>query len=78
MKLADANKVQGKISSMQAGPVNSLISIELTAPSTIKAMVSAEEIGSLELAEGKTVCAIFKPASIMLGICQESSKCDCD
>ena len=62
------NKLNGIISRVQPGAVNTEVVIDLPGGGSIAAVVTNSSCHSLELAEGKTASAIFKASSVIIAV----------
>ncbi|TWU42265.1 TOBE domain-containing protein [Novipirellula artificiosorum] len=76
MKISARNQLQGKISKIEAGPINAKITLTLDSPPTLVAVVTKEAVEELELSEGGQACAIIKASSVLLAACDDA-KCGC-
>lgn len=61
------NCLSGTIARIQPGAVNTEVVIDLTDGGSVAAIVTNESKDSLELVVGKTVTAIFKASSVIIG-----------
>ncbi|MCL4207929.1 MAG: molybdopterin-binding protein [Pirellulaceae bacterium] len=77
MKISARNKLQGTITRITAGPVTSIVEIQLQGTPTITAVITNDAVSELELAEGGAACAVIKSSSVMVGVCQEGQGCGC-
>lgn len=68
LRLSARNQLQGKISAVRPGAVNSEILIGLDGGTTLVAIVTNESATDLGLAVGAPAVAIFKASSVILGV----------
>lgn len=67
-RFSASNQLAGTLTRLQDGAVNSEVTIELPGGGTIAAIVTRESATRLGLAEGAQVSAIFKAASVIVGV----------
>ena len=67
MKLSARNQLAGKVTKVQEGAVNGIVTLEF-AGETISGTISMNAIDELELAPGKEAVAIIKATEVMIGI----------
>lgn len=67
-RLSASNRLPGTVSHVSPGAVNGEVSIALGGGGNIAAIVTMESVHALELAEGKSVVAIFDASSVILGV----------
>jgi molybdate transport system regulatory protein len=67
-KLSARNQLVGKVERIVPGHVNSEVLLRLESGNTISAVVTHDSVGSLGLAPGAEVSAVFKASSVILGI----------
>lgn len=67
-KLSARNQIQGRISRLQIGAVNSEVVIELPAGGAIAAVITNESCRELKLAVGQPATALFKASSVIVGV----------
>jgi molybdate transport system regulatory protein len=60
------NQLWGEVSEIRDGPVNSDVTITLPGGRAVNALITRESIANLDLAVGKTACALFKASSVIL------------
>ncbi|KAG1247628.1 hypothetical protein G6F65_020064 [Rhizopus arrhizus] len=68
LRLSARNQLQGKISAVRPGAVNSEILIGMEGGTTLVAIVTNESATDLGLAVGAPAVAIFKASSVILGV----------
>lgn len=66
LKLSARNKFAGKVTKVEKGAVNSIVSID-AAVGKVSATISNAAVEELELAEGKDAVAVIKATSVMIG-----------
>jgi len=62
------NQLQGKVSKVARGAVNSQVAVTLGGGSAINAVVTNEAVDELGLKVGSDVTAMFKASHVMLGV----------
>lgn len=67
MKLSARNKIGGVISRITTGEVNAEVVIDIGEHDVLVAVITANALKELQLAEGKDVLAIIKSNDVMLG-----------
>ncbi|MGZ8157349.1 MAG: TOBE domain-containing protein [Methylobacter sp.] len=67
-RLSARNQLQGTVSRIQKGAVNSEVVIELTGGDSITATITNESIETLDLSIGCSATAAFKAGSVILGV----------
>ena len=67
-RLSARNQLQGQVTRLMRGAVNSEIVIELAGGGSVAATITNESMDALELAEGVTATALFKASSVILGV----------
>ena len=68
MKLSARNQLKGKITSIQDGAVNGVVTLDIGGGNVISATVSMNAIKELGLQVGKDAYAIIKATSVMVGV----------
>ena len=66
-RLSARNQLAGKVTRLQAGAVNTEVSIELGGGGVIAAIVTRESGDALALQVGSEVSAVFKASSVIIG-----------
>jgi molybdate transport system regulatory protein len=62
------NQLQGTISRLTPGAVNTEVVLDLAGGGTVAAVITNESAATLELAEGKEAMAMFKASSVIVGV----------
>lgn len=68
MKLSAQNQLPGKITHIENGAVNSIVTIDIGGGIQITATISLKAVQDLGLTVGKDAFAIIKATSVMVGI----------
>jgi len=68
MKLSARNQLTGKITHIENGAVNSIVTIDIGGDNQITATISVKSVQDLGLAVGKDAIAVIKATSVMVGI----------
>jgi len=68
MKISAKNQFKGKITNIQEGTVNGIVSIDIGGGNTVTATISMNSIKELKLQVGNEAYAIIKATSVMVGI----------
>lgn len=66
LRLTARNQLWGTVASIDHGPVNSEVTLELPSGRTVTAVVTGSSCDSLGLAPGVEACAFFKSSSVIL------------
>lgn len=66
--LSARNKLGGEVTRVHQGGVNAEVSLRSTGGNVITATVTNDSVAELQLAAGKTMVAIFKASSVILGV----------
>lgn len=67
-RLSARNQLQGKITKVTGGAVNSEIDITLNGGELVAATVTNDSVENLGLSEGQSATAIFKAGSVILAV----------
>lgn len=67
-RLSARNQLQGKVTQVHKGAVNSEVIISLPGGEAVAATVTNESIDALNLKEGNAATAVFKAGAVILGI----------
>ncbi|ALG66742.1 TOBE domain-containing protein [Beggiatoa leptomitoformis] len=68
LKFSARNHLTGKVSSIEKGAVNTVVSITLAGGNTLKSVITEDALSDLGLKDGGAVCAIFKSSSVILAV----------
>lgn len=68
LRLSARNQLQGKVSDVRPGAVNSEILIGMEGGATLAAIVTNDSAAELDLGVGADAVAIFKASSVILGV----------
>lgn len=68
MKLSARNVLPGKVLSIKKGPISTLVKLEIAPGVAISSVITADAAKELKLAKGKSVYAIIKAPSVILGV----------
>jgi len=68
LRLSARNQLQGRITDLRPGAVNSEILIAMDGGATLAAIVTNESAADLKLDVGAEAVAIFKASSVILGV----------
>ena len=68
MKLSARNQFKGKITSIQEGAVNGIVTIDIGGGNIVTSTISMNAIKDLNLQVGKEAYAVIKATSVMIGI----------
>jgi molybdate transport system regulatory protein len=68
LTLSSRNKFAGKVTGINEGAVNAIVSVETSKGNTISATISMAAVKELELAVGMDVVAVIKATEVMIGI----------
>lgn len=67
-RISARNQLQGKVTQVKPGAINSEVDVALDAGETMAATVTNESVESLGLHEGQSVTAVFKAGSVILAV----------
>jgi molybdate transport system regulatory protein len=67
-KLSARNQLQGTVTQVKPGAVNSEVDIELKSGNKVAATVTNESIESLGLRKGQSATAVFKAGAVILAV----------
>jgi len=62
------NHLNGSVSELKTGAVNSEVVIKLAGGSEVKAIITNDAVTDLGLIVGSSACALFKAGSVILGV----------
>lgn len=68
MKLSARNQFKGKVTGIDTGAVNAIVTIDIGGGNIVSATVSIAAVKDLKLEVGKDAYAIIKATSVMVGI----------
>lgn len=68
LKLSARNRLDGKITQIEPGAVNTEVVIELKGGNSVAAIITNKAAKSLELEVGKAASAVFKASSVIIGV----------
>lgn len=66
MKLSARNQLAGTVTAVEAGAVNSTVTIDVGGGTTITAMITNAAVAELGIAVGKKVHAIIKASDVIV------------
>jgi molybdate transport system regulatory protein len=67
-RLSARNQLEGRVTRLMRGAVNSEVVIELGGGGNVAATITNESVDALALAEGAAATALFKASSVILGV----------
>jgi molybdopterin-binding protein len=68
MKLSARNVLKGKVKSVNVGPVNAEVIIELAGGAQVVAMITKTSADTLGLKAGKDAYAVIKASAVMVAV----------
>ena len=68
MKLSARNQFKGKVTGIQEGAVNGIVTIDIGGGNVVTSTISMNAIKELNLQVGKEAYAVIKATSVMIGI----------
>ena len=68
MKLSARNVIKGTVTRVKAGPLSTLVAIEVAPGLELTSVVTSESVKNLKLKKGKTAYAVIKASSVILGV----------
>ncbi|MDH0344364.1 TOBE domain-containing protein [Chromobacterium haemolyticum] len=68
IKLSTRNRLEGRVSALRPGAVNTEVEIRLNGGDALVAIVTKESADSLDLAVGKAIVAFFKASHVIVGV----------
>lgn len=68
MRLSVRNSLQGQVSAIHTGSVNTEVQVRLKGGQTMVAMVSRDSADKLKLAQGLDVLVLFQETSVIIGV----------
>ena len=66
MKISARNVLKGKVKRIEAGAVNSEVTVQLPGGAEVVSIITKASVERLGLAEGKDVCAVIKASNVMI------------
>jgi molybdate transport system regulatory protein len=66
LKISARNRLKGRVAAVEKGEVTAKIRIEITAPTTITAIISREAVEELNIKTGDEVEAVIKATEVMV------------
>lgn len=68
MKLSARNRIPGKVTAINEGTVNAIVTMEICGGNTVSATISMAAVKELGLAAGCDAIAVIKATSVMFGV----------
>lgn len=68
MKLSARNQFKGKITGIESGAVNAIVTIDIGGGNIVSSTISIASVKELGLEVGKEAYAIVKATSVMVGV----------
>lgn len=68
MKLSARNVLKGKVVSIKAGPVSTIVEIEVAKGVVISSVITSPSAKSLKLKKGGSAYAIIKSSNVIVGV----------
>jgi molybdopterin-binding protein len=68
MKISARNALKGTVKQIEPGAVNAEVTIELAGGQQVVSIITQKSVANLGLAVGKTVYAVVKASSVMIGV----------
>lgn len=68
IRLSTRNRLEGRVSALRQGAVNTEVEIRLNGGDALVAIVTKESADGLELAVGKAIVAFFKASHVIVGV----------
>ncbi|MDR3087169.1 MAG: TOBE domain-containing protein [Azoarcus sp.] len=68
LRLTSSNRLWGRVNAVHPGPVNSEVTLALSAGRSVTAVVTDDSCKALGLAPGVEACAFFKSSSVILAV----------
>jgi molybdate transport system regulatory protein len=69
-RISARNQLQGKVTQVKPGAINSEVDVELKGGERVAATVTNESVEALGLREGQAVTAVFKAGSVILAVAE--------
>lgn len=67
MKLSARNQIKGKVTNIETGAVNDVITLDIGNNNQINAVITTGSVNSLGLKVGDDAFAVIKASSVMIG-----------
>ncbi len=67
-RISARNQLEGKVTLVKPGAINSEVDIELNGGGLVAATVTNESVETLDLRQGQPVTAVFKAGSVILAV----------
>lgn len=67
MKLSARNQIKGKVTNIETGAVNDVITLDIGNNNQINAVITTGSVNSLGLKVGDEAYAVIKASSVMIG-----------
>lgn len=68
MKLSARNVLKGKVVSIKAGPVSTIVQIEVAKGVVLSSVITSPSAKELKLKKGKEAYAIVKSSNVIIGV----------
>lgn len=68
MKLSARNVLKGKVVAIKAGPVSTIVEIEVAKGVVLSSVITSPSAKSLKLKKGKEAYAIVKSSNVIIGV----------
>jgi len=66
MKISARNLFEGKVESVEKGPVTATVKIKIESPNVITAIITKESVEDLDIKAGDMVSAVIKATEVMV------------
>ncbi|PAW77327.1 MAG: hypothetical protein B9S32_11280 [Verrucomicrobia bacterium Tous-C9LFEB] len=68
MKLSARNVLKGKVVSIKAGPISTIVEIEVAKGVVLSSVITSPSAKTLKLKKGKEAYAIVKSSNVIIGV----------
>jgi len=68
MKISARNILSGKVTSIEKGPISSVVTLEIAPGIEITSSITSESVATLKLKKGQSAYAIIKASSVLVGV----------
>jgi molybdopterin-binding protein len=68
MKISARNVLEGKVTEVKAGPVNSQVEVDIGGGKSVTSVITSEAAQELGVAAGKKVYVVIKASQVMLAV----------